>query len=62
MEQIVQVQDGVGSSLVALGDGNWKMGEGMRAAANKGPKLGEGSEHILIEHYICKSRYQPPLI
>ncbi|EIM89544.1 exocyst complex component exo70 subunit [Stereum hirsutum FP-91666 SS1] len=52
MEQIVQVQDGVGSSLVALGDGNWKMGEGMRAAANKGPKLGEGSEHILIEHYI----------
>lgn len=52
MKVIPAVQDAAGSALLMLGDGNWKMGEG--AAVSKGPKLGEGSESVIVEHYLCK--------
>ncbi|KAI0052026.1 exocyst complex component exo70 subunit [Auriscalpium vulgare] len=50
LEQLIEVRDAVEPALVALGDGNWKMGDGVRVANQ--PKLGPGSEHILLEHYI----------
>lgn len=52
MTAIPAVQDAVGASLLTLGDGNWKMGEGV--VMSKGPKLGEGDESIIIEHYLCR--------
>ncbi|ETW75673.1 hypothetical protein HETIRDRAFT_390036 [Heterobasidion irregulare TC 32-1] len=53
LEQILEVQDAVGSALATLGDGNWRMGDGMRMAANKGPKSTEPlTERIFLEHYI----------
>ena len=53
MQCIPAVQEAVASALLTLGDGNWKMGEG--AAVSKGPKLGEGDENVIVEHYMCKS-------
>ncbi|KAI0062820.1 hypothetical protein BV25DRAFT_623858 [Artomyces pyxidatus] len=50
LEQLLEVRDAVESALLTLGDGNWKMGDGVRVA--NAPKLGPGSEHILLEHYI----------
>ena len=35
-----------------LGDGNWKMGDGVQVKPNQG-KPAPGSERILIEHYTC---------
>ncbi|KAH8116065.1 Cullin repeat-like-containing domain protein [Phellopilus nigrolimitatus] len=49
MKAIPAVQIAVGTSLLTLGDGNWKMGEGVQVS--KGPKLGEGDESVIIEHY-----------
>ena len=51
LEAIPAVQDAVGAALVSLGDGNWKMGEGVQVS--KGPKLGEGNEAVVLEHYLC---------
>ena len=42
------------TSLTTLGDGNWKMGEGV----GKGGKVSssaDGHERVLLEHYICES-------
>lgn len=47
------VQVAVGAALLVLGDGNWKMGEGLQLS--KGPKLMEGQENVILEHYVCKS-------
>ncbi|KAF8325711.1 Cullin repeat-like-containing domain protein [Amanita rubescens] len=49
------VKGAVGSALLSLGDGNWKMGEGVQVG--KGSKLplgGEGgdAEQTILEHYI----------
>jgi hypothetical protein len=52
LEQLLEVRDAVGSALMLLGDGNWRMGEGIQAKANQG-KPAPGSESILIEHYTC---------
>lgn len=52
MNAIPVVQDAVAASLLTLGDGNWKMGEGVQVA--KGPKLTEGDENVIIEHYFCE--------
>lgn len=52
MESISEVKPAVGSALLTLGDGNWKMGDGV--AVNKSTRLGEGDEDIIIEHFICK--------
>ena len=35
-----------------LGDGNWRMGDGIQAKPNQG-KPAPGSESRLIEHYAC---------
>jgi exocyst complex protein 7 len=53
MEGLPAVQEAVGSMLLTLGDGNWKMGEGVQVG--KGAKLGEGDESIVLEHYLCRS-------
>ncbi|KZT18946.1 exocyst complex component exo70 subunit [Neolentinus lepideus HHB14362 ss-1] len=49
MERIPNVKDAVGSALLTLGDGNWKMGDGMQVG--KGSKLGDGDQQIILEHY-----------
>lgn len=49
---IPSVQEAAGSALLTLGDGNWKMGEGL--TVSKGPKLGEGDESVVLEHYLCE--------
>ena len=49
------MEEAVLTSLATLGDGNWKMGEGV----GKGGKVGgplDGNERVLLEHYVCKSR------
>ena len=52
LEQLLEVRDAVGSTLMLLGDGNWKMGDGVQAKPNQG-KSAPGSESVLIEHYTC---------
>jgi exocyst complex protein 7 len=51
LERIPEVQAGVGSALLSLGDGNWKMGEGVQVGIPT--KLGDGDEQIIIEHFTC---------
>lgn len=49
------MEEAVIASLATLGDGNWKMGEGV----GKGGKMGgpvDGNERVLLEHYICESQ------
>ncbi|KAF8653415.1 hypothetical protein AX16_003958 [Volvariella volvacea WC 439] len=50
LDRLPEVQAAVASTLLILGDGNWKMGEGM--PVSKGPKLGEGDENVILEHYV----------
>lgn len=49
IERIPEVQVATASALLTLGDGNWKMGEGV-PLANK-QKLREGDEAIIMEHF-----------
>lgn len=59
METLPQVQTAVGSALVSLGDGNWKMGEGVQVG--KAAKAGESDESVILEHFICKHpKFMPP--
>jgi len=48
IERILQVQGAVESALFALGDGNWKMGEGIQVG--KGNK--EEDDGSILEHFI----------
>ncbi|KAF5342487.1 hypothetical protein D9611_001411 [Ephemerocybe angulata] len=48
--KIPEVQGAVSAALLALGDGNWKMGEGVQVGMNQ--KLGEGDEPAILEHFI----------
>ncbi|KAF8067460.1 exocyst complex component, exo70 subunit [Lyophyllum atratum] len=50
MERLPQVQAAVGSALLTLGDGNWKMGEGVQVG--KAAKVGESDEAVVLEHYV----------
>jgi exocyst complex protein 7 len=50
MERIPDVGQAVGSALLSLGDGNWRMGYGMPVAKSN---LGPGDEPIIIEHFTC---------
>jgi hypothetical protein len=54
------VQSAVGSALLALGDGNWKMGEGVQVGMAS--KLGDGDEQVIIEHFICTFLYRVPIV
>jgi exocyst complex component 7 len=51
LERLPDVAGPAGVALRALGDGNWRMGEGVAVA--KVPKLGEGDEGQILEHYVC---------
>jgi exocyst complex protein 7 len=51
MERLPDVSGAAGTALLALGDGNWKMGEGVQLGKANVSKLGEGDEQIIIEHY-----------
>ncbi|KAH9031730.1 exocyst complex component exo70 subunit [Lactarius hengduanensis] len=48
--ELLEVRDAVGPTLMLLGDGNWRMGDGIQAKPNQG-KPAPGSEGRLIEHY-----------
>ncbi|CAL1708427.1 unnamed protein product [Somion occarium] len=50
MERLPEVQDAVASALLTLGDGNWKMGEGVQVG--KGTKPTEVNERTILEHYL----------
>ncbi|KAF5380112.1 hypothetical protein D9615_006243 [Tricholomella constricta] len=50
MERLPQVETAVGSALLTLGDGNWKMGEGVQVG--KSAKAGESDESVVLEHFI----------
>ncbi|KAH7889211.1 Cullin repeat-like-containing domain protein [Phlebopus sp. FC_14] len=52
MDKFPDVQEAVGSALLALGDGNWRMGEGKQVGKAQKPSAGEVSEVILIQHYV----------
>ena len=60
LEQLLEVRDAVGPTLMLLGDGNWRMGDGVQAKPNQG-KPAPGSESRLIEHYACMHAYFPSL-
>ena len=47
----------VGSALLKLGDGNWKMGEGITVP--KTARLGEGDEDLILENFICQLSSPP---
>ena len=56
LERLPDVQDAVASALMTLGDGNWRMGEGVQLG-QKAPKIADIDERTILEHYTCK----PPL-
>ena len=53
IEKIPHVRNAVESSLHALGDGNWKMGEGVQVG--KGVKTEETDHSSIIEHFVRES-------
>lgn len=55
MDRLPDVQSAAGSALLSLGDGNWKMGEGVQVG--KGSKVTEGDEQTILEHYICTLQF-----
>lgn len=52
LERVPEVKTAVGSALLKLGDGNWKMGEGITVP--KTARLGEGDEDLILENFICQ--------
>ena len=52
LEQLLEVRDAVGPTLMLLGDGNWRMGDGIKEKTNQG-KPATGCEGSLIEHFVC---------
>ncbi|KAF7297371.1 hypothetical protein MIND_00970600 [Mycena indigotica] len=50
LDRLPEVHGAAGAALLQLGDGNWKMGEGVQV--QKGPKLGDGDEQVILEHFI----------
>ena len=51
VERLPEVRSGAASALTKLGDGNWKMGEGVQVG--KTPKAGDADEQTILEHYTC---------
>ncbi|TCD71013.1 hypothetical protein EIP91_000511 [Steccherinum ochraceum] len=49
LERIPEVQSAASSALLTLGDGNWRMGEGVQIG--KAPKA-DADENTVIEHYM----------
>lgn len=52
MERLPEVKDAVAAALMTLGDGNWKMGEGVQVG--KASKATDIDERTILEHYMCK--------
>ncbi|KAJ7459394.1 Cullin repeat-like-containing domain protein [Mycena galericulata] len=50
MDRLPEVHSAAGAALLQLGDGNWKMGEGVQVG--KGAKLGDGDEQVILEHFV----------
>ncbi|KAF8148207.1 exocyst complex component, exo70 subunit [Crassisporium funariophilum] len=50
IQRIPQVQSAVESALLALGDGNWKMGEGVKVG--KGNQATEADDASITEHFV----------
>ncbi|KAJ6554308.1 exocyst complex component, exo70 subunit [Mycena capillaripes] len=50
MDRLPEVHSAAGAALLQLGDGNWKMGEGVTVGRNQ--KLGDGDEQVILEHFI----------
>ncbi|KAJ7653129.1 Cullin repeat-like-containing domain protein [Mycena polygramma] len=50
MDRLPEVHSAASAALLQLGDGNWKMGEGV--TVGKGTKLGGGDEQVILEHFI----------
>ncbi|KAI0784074.1 Cullin repeat-like-containing domain protein [Abortiporus biennis] len=50
LERMPEVQSAVGAALQTLGDGNWKMGEGVQVG--KAGKTTETNERTLMEHFL----------
>ena len=57
IERVPEVKAAVGSALLKLGDGNWKMGEGITVP--KTARLGEGDEDLILENFICQFSHPP---
>lgn len=54
MERLPEVQSAVGAALLKLGDGNWKMGEGVRVGMTA--KTEESDETVVLEHFVRRSQ------
>lgn len=52
VERLPPVKDAVSAALVTLGDGKWKMGEGVQVG--KGSVATDLSAHTVLEHYMCE--------
>jgi len=52
LERLPKVQTAVSPALLALGDGDWKMGEGVQVG--KSPQGRITDENITLEHFLCK--------
>ncbi|KAG0697424.1 Cullin repeat-like-containing domain protein [Suillus ampliporus] len=52
LNRIPDVQDAVGSALSALGDGNWKMGDGKQVGKTPKSNSVEVNEKVLIQHFV----------
>lgn len=57
LERVPEVKTAVGSALLKLGDGNWKMGEGITVP--KTARLGEGDEDLILENFVCQLSSKP---
>jgi exocyst complex protein 7 len=61
IEKIPHVRTAVESSLYALGDGNWKMGEGIQVGM--GAKTEEADHSSIVEHFVRESSpFSPSII
>jgi exocyst complex protein 7 len=56
LQQIPLVMDAVGTALVTLGDGMWKMGEGAGKVLGKSD---QDDERLVIEHFVCECEHDP---
>lgn len=52
-----ELEEAVGSVLQALGDGNWKMGDGKRVGKGQKPGTVDVTQRVLIQHYVCMSMH-----
>ncbi|KAJ7717365.1 Cullin repeat-like-containing domain protein [Mycena maculata] len=49
MDRLPEVHSAASAALLQLGDGNWKMGEGVQVTRLK---LGDGDEQVILEHFV----------